>query len=406
MSLYKIFIFPLLLILLLCLSGCSIIQSAKDSATGVITQFLGGEDNAEPPNELVDFEPELEIDVLWEETVGIGYGEQSVKLLPSIEDGVIYVAEREGLVEARDTNTGDLLWENETGLAFSGGIGLGSESVIVASSDGDVIALNSSTGESIWSTKVSSEVLAMPTIGYGLVFIRTVDGKITALNEQTGASEWVHELSVPTLSIRGTGMPIIVSDSVIAGFANGKLMALGIKKGKNLWETSIAIPSGRSEIERLVDLDTDPIEVDDVIYISSYQGGVSGILAVDGDILWTNKDVSSSSGLAYDALYLFVSDSLSDVWKLDQRAGGSLWQQTELHQRRLTAPAVYQDYVVVGDFEGYVHWLADDDGRQLGRIQVTDEAILAKPIVNNDIIYVYASDGTLAALKVTAAEIE
>ncbi|MCK5355983.1 MAG: outer membrane protein assembly factor BamB, partial [Methyloprofundus sp.] len=327
----------------------------------------------------------------------------SVNLLPAIIDDAIFAADRKGLVEARNINTGDLIWEQETELELSGGIGQGYETVLLGSSDGEVISLNSKTGEIKWKARVSSEILAMPVVGYGLVIVRTVDGRITALDELTGESVWSFERNVPALSIRGTGVPLVVSDSVIAGYANGKLLALNLKNGKNLWETTLVIPRGRSEIERLVDLDTDPIEVDDVIYIASYQGGVSSILAVDGDVLWTNSDISSHSGLSYDWRYLYLTDSVSDVWQLDQRSGGSLWKQEALHQRRLTAPVAYQNYVVVADFEGYVHWLADDDGRQLGRVQVCDAEILAKPIVDNDIIYIYASDGTLAALNVKSA---
>lgn len=400
MSVKKVFIVPIWFLLTLVLPGCAILEPVVDGATDLFYNFAGGKDNSVPPNELVEFKPELKIDILWEQQIGIGYGEQSVKLLPAINDNVIYAADRQGLVEARDINTGELIWQQETELALSGGIGLSFDSVIIGSSDGEVIALDSVTGEVKWVVIVSSEVLAVPAVGSGMIVIRTVDGNISALDENTGLSLWSYERNVPALSIRGTGMPVIVSDNVIAGYANGKLLALNLKNGKNIWETSVAIPRGRSEIERLVDLDTDPIEVDNVIYIASYQGGVSAILAIDGDVLWTNEDVSSYSGLSSDWSNLYLSDSASDVWQLDQRSGGSLWKQAELHQRRLTAPTVYRDYVVVGDFEGYIHWLADDDGRQLGRIQICDAAILAKPLVDNDIIYIYASDGTLAALKV------
>lgn len=398
------YIIPVLAFLLTLLPGCTIVQSISDSASDVVAGLMGGVDNSEPPNELVEYEPELDIEILWKEQIGIGYGEQRVKLLPIIVDDIIFAADRQGLVEARNINTGDLIWEQETELALSGGIGRSHDTVIIGSSDGEVISLDRSTGEVKWVARVSSEVLAKPVVGYGHVIVRTVDGKISALDEDNGESVWSFERNVPALSIRGNGVPVVVSDSVIAGYANGKLIALEIKNGKNIWETSVAIPRGRSEMERLVDLDTDPIEVDDVLYLASYQGGVSAVLAVDGDVLWNNKDVSSYSGLSNDWRYLYLSDSVSDVWQLDQRSGGSLWKQTELHQRRLTAPVVYQDYVVVGDFEGYVHWLADDDGRQLGRTQVSDSAILAKPIIENDIIYIYASDGTLAALKINASE--
>jgi len=177
-------------------------------------------------------------------------------------------------------------------------------------------------------------------------------------------------------------------------------MALRLTDGKYVWETSIAISKGRSEIERLVDLDVDPIAINGVIYVASYQGGIAAISELDGDILWRNETISSHSGLSNDYRYLYLTNSESHVMQLDQHSGAGLWKQKDLHQRKLTAPVPYENYVVVGDFEGYVHWLSSTDGRQMGRVQITEAPIDAKPIVVDNIVYVYAKDGTLAALKV------
>jgi len=384
---------------LLSLSGCAAIETTNELVTGVTSYFLGGEDNIEPPAELVEYEAEIEIDVLWEENVGVGVDEQFLNLDLAVSYGKVFAADRDGLVQARDHKTGDLIWETETEYSFSAGPGTGDSSVIFATSNAEVVAFNIETGELQWVSTVSSEVLANPVIAKNSVIIRTTDGQMFSLSESDGSELWTFERSVPALSIRGTGTPIIVEDKVIAGYANGKLLALRLSDGKNSWETSIAIPGGRSEIERLVDLDVDPVEADGVVFVSSYQGGTSAVLDLDGDVIWRNEDVSSYSGLSYDWRYLYVSDSSSHVWQLDQRNGASLWKQEELNNRTLTTAVAYEDYVVVGDFEGYVHWLAISDGRQLGRIQVADSAIDAKPVVVNDIVYIYSKDGTLAALK-------
>ena len=226
------------------------------------------------------------------------------------------------------------------------------------------------------------------------------------MRKDDGKSSWTFERNVPALSLRGSGTPVVVGENIIAGYANGKLLALRVDDGKSGWETSIAIPSGRSEVERLVDLDVDPVETDGVIFISSYQSGTTAVLASDGDVLWRNEDVSSSSGISYDWRYIYVSDSSSHVWQIDQRNGASLWKLDVLSHRGLTTPVAYDDYVVVGDFEGYVHWLSRDDGEQLGRINIDDSAIVAKPIVIDGVVYVYLKDGTLAALKASGLETE
>ncbi len=277
-----------LLLTALSLTACSSLDVVKDSVSGISDYFSGGEDNADPPAILTEFTAEVQIEKLWSSSNGVGANEQTVKLAPAIHNQKIITADREGLVQARHLATGDKVWEVETELRLSGGVGLGAETVILGSSNAEVIALNSDTGDKLWTVKVSSEVLAIPAVAKHVVIVRTTDGTVTALNEQTGAKLWSYEHNVPALSIRGTGTPLIVGDKVIAGYDNGKLVALDLRNGKFAWETTISIPKGRSEVERLVDLDVDPIEINDVIYIASYHGGIAAISASDGDGMWRN----------------------------------------------------------------------------------------------------------------------
>ena len=386
----------------LLLAGCSSFDTINESVSGISNYFLGGEDNSDPPAVLVEYTPEIKIETLWSESVGVGSDEQSLKLIPVIGFGKILVADREGLLQARDLMSGRLIWEKKTDIHFSAGPGLGEGSVILGSSDAEVAAFNGENGEPLWKSRVSSEVLSVPVIAKGIVVVRTTDGEIVALNEKNGGKLWNYEHNAPALSVRGVGTPVVVGDNVIEGYDNGKLMSLRLTDGKYVWETSVAIPKGRSEVERLVDLDVDPIEVSGVVYIASYHGGAAAISEVDGDVLWRNETISSYTGMSHDFRNLYLSDSADDVWQLEQRTGSSLWKQKDLHQRKLTAPTVYDNYVVVGDFEGYVHWLSSTDGRQLGRIKVADSAIDAKPVVVDNTVYIYAKDGTLAALKTLA----
>ncbi len=381
------------------LTSCAALETGGELISGVTSYFLGGEDNIEPPAELVEIEAEVSIEEIWAENVGSGSENQFLNLGIAAGLNKIVAADGDGLLVAFNIDTGEEEWEQETEYQFSAGPGIGGQTVIMATSNAEVLAFDLNSGEKIWEKKVSSEVLASPVIEQNTVIIRTTDGRIFALSEDEGIELWSFERSVPTLSIRGTGSPIIVEENVIAGYANGKLLALRLIDGKNIWETSIAIPSGRSEIERLVDLDVDPVETDGVIFISSYQGGSTAVLEIDGDVLWRNEEVSSFSGMSYDWRYLYISDSNSHVWQLDQRNGASLWKQKKLSHRNLTTPVAYDDYVVTADLEGYVHWLNVNDGRQMGRIQVTDSAIRARPLVIDKRLFVYATDGTLSALQ-------
>jgi outer membrane protein assembly factor BamB len=390
----------------LILSSCSVLDTAGETLSGVKNYFTGGADNADPPNPLVEYSPEVNPEILWKESVGVGTDGQTLKLVAAIGSSRIFAADRDGLVQARDLSTGKLDWEveiedeNEDTVHFSGGPGSGSAAVILGTNNAEIFALNIENGATLWKTSVSSEVLAVPVVTNGIVILRTTDGSVLALNEKTGQKIWSYEHTVPALTVRGTGAPLIVDDTLIEGYDNGKLMALRLEDGKYVWESSVTIPKGRSEVERLVDIDVDPIESRGVIYTASYNGGAAAVSILDGDVLWRNEAVSSHTGLSQDEQYLYISNSDGHVLQLDKRTGSSLWEQKDLHGRELTSPAVYQSYIVVGDVEGYVHWLSATDGRQLGRVQVASDAIDAKPIVVGDTVYIYAKNGTLAAIKV------
>ncbi|MEI8236182.1 MAG: outer membrane protein assembly factor BamB [Methylococcaceae bacterium] len=391
----------LVLVIAISLTACTALDTMKESISGISDYFSGGEDNADPPALLNETDvAEVHIEEIWDASIGVGSDEKSVKLPPVVSGSNIIVADREGVVQARNLLTGDKIWSTDTELSLSGGVGLGNGIVVFGSSNAQVIALNLQTGEIIWNSTVSSEVLATPLVIKNKVIVRTTDGAISALDDKTGGKLWNYEHNVPALTIRGISAPLAVNDKVIAGYDNGKLIALDLANGKFAWETSIAIPKGRSEVDRLVDLDVDPIEINDVVYIASYRGGLSAVSASDGDTMWRNDSISSHTGLSNDFRYLYITDSHAHVWQIDQHNGAGLWQQKDLHHRRLTAPATYQNYIVVGDFEGYVHWLSSSDGRLLGRIQITDQPIENKPVIVDDIVYVYAKDGTLSALKI------
>ena len=387
-----------LLICLALLSGCAGLQTLKDAYDG-IGEYFGGKDNAEPPKELQPLETSHKLSTLWSTTIGKGYNEQNVNLSPAVTESTIYICDRRGLLQARNRLTGDKLWEVDTEQSFSAGPSIAKDKLILGTTNAEVVAYSLADGSQIWKTTVSSEVLAQPRSASGVVVVRSTDGHITALNDKDGGALWTYERNAPVLAVRSHGAPIVTEDLVIDGYGSGKLSALQIKDGKPAWEATVAIPHGRSEIERLVDLDSNPVIRGDYLYVSGYQSGVAALSLKDGEILWRTEKMSSHTGLANTRRALFLSDANSDVWQLDIRDGGDLWKQSDLHQRRLTAPALLKDMLVVGDLEGYVHALAQDDGSLKARTQVDSSPIETQPTVFDDVIYVYTSGGTLAALS-------
>lgn len=382
----------------LLLAGCTQFETLQESISGLTDYFGSGKDNARPPNPLNPLDKEIPVKVLWSDSVGDGYEDQFLDLVPAVEGDRLYVASHDGRVEARERSTGEILWKKDTGLPISGGVTLGDDSLMFGTRDAEVVALGRTDGAPLWSNGVTSEVLSMPKIAGGTVVVRTTDGRITGLDVKTGAKRWVHERAVPALSLRVIGSPAVVGDKIIDGYAGGKLLALNAEDGKPEWESVVSRPHGRSEIDRLVDMGAEPAVRDDEIYVAGYNTGVAAVAASNGEVLWHQEDYSAYAGPAATRRALFLTDDDSDVWRLDIRNGGDLWRQGDLHQRRLTPPLVYRDYVVVGDFEGYVHFLSQDDGHIVARERVGYDAIGSRLVTDGVAVYVYGKDGDLAAL--------
>lgn len=377
---------PVVLLVML-LGGCS-----------TMAGWFGGEDNATPPAELVDIKDPVRLKELWSRDIGVGYDKQSVNLVPAISGSYILAADRRGRVVELSADTGKKLWETETEAPISAGPGVGEGLVLVGASDGQVIALDLEDGAIKWRTHVSSEVLSVPRIDLGIAIIQSVDGSVTGLGSGDGHQLWVSDHSVPVLTLRGTASPAVERGGVITGLGSGKVVAMTTANGYQVWETSIAIPKGRTEIDRLVDVDADPIIVGDTVYAVSYQGKLAIIDLRSGNLGWS-RDMSSYTGLAVDFSKIYVTDADSKLWALSRDNGASVWKQENLHNRALTAPALFGDYVAVGDFEGYLHLLSTYDGHIAGRVRVDRKGIAARPVVIDDVLYVYGKSGELAAYK-------
>ncbi len=367
------------------------------NATHSVNRWIsGGEDNTEPPTPLTEFEPRVRIIELWEQDTGKGSDKQYLKLSPVITQGKIFVADNNGEVKAIDATNGSVIWNRDTDTRISGGPGANDLYVLVGTSEGEILAMSSETGDTLWRSKVSSEVLAAPQESNNIAIVRTGDGKIYGLNATDGARLWAYDRTVPALTLRGTSTPVIAGDLVIAGFDGGRLAAIELQTGKLIWETRIALGSGRSELERMVDIDAEPLVLDDIIYVATFQGRIAAVALETGRMLWA-RDISSYAGLCADSHNLYVTDDNSHVWALDRISGSSVWKQEKLQARAATAPASISDWVVVGDLEGYLHWMDKKSGQFVARTRITESKIIAPPIAADEILYAYASDGTLGA---------
>lgn len=369
-------------------------------STGRLPDWLVDDKIVLPPAELVDFDAEFEADEIWSEDVGEGAKTEYSDLSPWLQNGAIVAVDYQGEVHSLRTDSGDLNWKIELEVPVVTGPGGGEGLIFIGSQQGEVIALDESTGEFKWRQRLSSEVLTPPKAAYGVVVARTADGRLTGLSSSDGAVLWNYQRAVPLLSLRGASPPVLYDDRVIAGYASGKLVALSITDGKVIWERSVAVPRGRTEIARLVDIDSAPVIRYGRVYAVAYHGNVAAIDIDSGQQIWS-REMSSKAGLDVDPdIAVYISDEESHIWAVQDGSGNGLWRQTELLRRRATAPAIVGDYVVVGDLEGYVHWMSRQDGRFVARTRVARAAIRSKPLVKDDLIFIAAIDGTLTAIRV------
>ncbi|MGH8382743.1 outer membrane protein assembly factor BamB [Pseudomonas sp.] len=352
-----------------------------------------------PPAELTKFTEEVVLKKQWSRSIGDGQGESFNMLVPAIENDRIYAADVTGVVMAMDRNNGDVAWKKDLELPVSGAVGVGYGMVMLGTLKGEVIALDASSGEERWRSRVTSEVLAPPSSNGDVVVVQTQDDRVIGLDASTGDRRWIYESTPAVLTLRGTGAPIVTNHLAIAGLSTGKVVALDTRNGVPVWEQRVAIPQGRSELDRVVDIDGGLLLSGGTLYVTSYQGRVAGLDLESGRVMW-QRDASSYTGVAQGFGNVYVSLASGTVEGIDERSSSALWSNDSLARRQLSAPEVFSSYVAVGDLEGYLHLLSQVDGRFVGRERIDSDGLRARPLVVGDTIYVYGNSGKLEALTI------
>ena len=382
----------LAIVLSLGLGGCSRIP------------WLGGSKDPTPPTKLEDFVQEVGLNVLWSDRLTKGSAGRRLDLVPAVGGGRILVADSRGRVLAADLDSGRVLWEQETKLPFSSGPDLAGDRLILGTSGGQAVALSASDGREIWRAQLDSEILSVPrTSGQGTVVVHTLNDTIYGLDSASGAEQWRVGYPAPVLTLRGSSTPAITPTGVVVGLSGGKLVKLDPRDGTPLWEVTVTPPRGRSELARISDIDADPVVVGTLIFVGTYNGDLAAVDLESGTILW-RRQLSSYAGLAATETDLFVTDSEDQLWASDPVSGAGRWKQERLRYRQLTAPALIGNLIAVGDLDGYVHLIAQKDGRLVGRTRIARKgAINTRPVVAGNRLVVYANDGTLAVMTTGSA---
>ena len=368
---------------------------------------------ASEPAKLVDFAAEAVVKRLWQAKVGEGLGRKYLRLTPVVVADRVVAADGYGQVVAVDRFTGKRVWKARVGDAdgvgfrvwdrrdpafVTGGVGAGEGLVLLGTTRGEVVALSLADGEERWRAKVSSEVLSPPVTDDGVVLVQTADDRLFALEAEDGSQRWAFDSQVPLLTLRGTATPLVAGDRVFAGFGDGHVFAMDLASGAPVWNHRVMLPQGRTELDRIVDVDGTPVLAAGMLYAASYQGRLKALRASDGQPVWelaasTHLDLATGYGQIY------VVEQGDIVVAVGQDSANEVWRQEGLRNRGLTSPRAFGNYLVVGDSEGYVHVLAQSDGRMVARGKHGKG--LRSPFVEvNGVVYALSNDGRLAALEI------
>ena len=337
----------------------------------------------------------------WRLNVGSGSVEGGFAISPALLGANIYAASTDGRIVKVAADSGKVVWSQKLkGLRITAGVGVGGGLVLVGTGDGEIVALNQSDGAVSWRVALSSEILASPAIDSEVVVARTGDGRVYGLSPYDGETIWTISRELPRLTLRGDSEPLLFQGLVVAGFADGTLAAVEAKTGRALWDFPISFPRGTNEIDQLSDIDTKPLLVGNVIYVSSYQE-ITHALDISAQRIAWSSDVSSFHPIAYDSAYLYLSDKFGLIHQVDRRTGRKVWSQEGLRLYQTSAPIAIGPYVLVGDGDGQLYVLQKTNGGFVGRQGLGAKTLIGEPIIDGDSVYFMDSDGSLRSIRVT-----
>ncbi len=351
----------------LTLSACQTVSNAYD-------EWFGSKPKQKAA-ELVSFQPRVTPHVVWQ--ASLGSAEKSA-FYPAVSGTTVFAGSASGVIAAFSVNSGASQGRFDAGVPLSGGIGIGAGLVLAGTARGEVLAFEPS-GKLAWRTQLSGEVLSPPAGANGVVVVRTGDGRIHGLNATDGKRRWLYERAIPSLAVRSFAGVVVNRDAVFAGFPGGRLVAIALPNGNVGWEAVVALPRGVTELERVTDVTSYPVIEGTQVCAVAYQGRVACFDPARGDMHWA-RDISSFAGMGLDSRNAYVTDERSAILAFDRNTGASLWKQDKLRDRWASAPLAMGRYVIVGDFEGYVHLLSREDGAFVGRISTDGSAIQVAPV--------------------------
>tara|TARA_Y100001934_G_scaffold110894_1_gene135765 strand:+ start:9687 stop:10901 length:1215 start_codon:yes stop_codon:yes gene_type:complete len=382
----------------------------------VWNDFFGNEEEASiklEPKALKRIDAEIELEKLWDRNLGKDTDGREARLVPALVGSRVFAVSVDGNAYALDAADGREIWRVNVGEqtggrwfrfrsvnhVVSGGVGAGADLIFVGLTDGSVVALSQNDGSLSWQVQMTSEVLAPPQVGGDKVIVQTIDGSIAALDVLDGEQQWSYTTSVPALTLRGTTTPLVRSGFVVSGFANGRIAVLDLQNGIPRLDTKIAVAKGKSDLERLVDVDGQLVVDGSTLIAASYQGNIAAYDLQEGVPRWI-KELSSTAGLASGFGNVYAVEDNGHVKAFDTQNANEVWSSDALEYREVSTPFTSGSFVLMGDFEGYLHVLAQSDGRFVGRRRVDRKGIQATAAVDGSRLYIIGNSGRLNAFEI------
>lgn len=365
-----------------------------------VDEYMLGADNTPKPTPLEKITPKMNLVENWSIPIGkTAKTSTFLKLKPVVHEKIMYTADVNGLIQAIDKTSAKILWTKQLKEGVISGPTVSKGFIAVGTSEANIIILKENNGQEVWRANLSSDALSKPVITHNKILAKSIDGNLYAFNLLTGEKLWVADHGAPGLMLKASSSPVIVGDLALVGFPDGKLDAVDLQTGAVVWQRSIAYPKGASDVERLVDIDADPIVQGDIAYLASYQGYIGALSLVNGQFLW-RKPASTYKNLAIDSQTLYMTDSEDTVWALNKSDGHVKWKQISLNARGLTEPVLMGSRLIIGDKTGYLHVLSTHNGDVISRSQLSG-AITISPAVSGKSVYVMTENGKLNRFSVS-----
>ena len=356
-------------------------------------------DTFEQPAPVPEVVSSIKLQEIWDIDIGDGHDGSFLYLEPLYTGDMIYAASADGMVYAIEPTKGKVRWKRDTDQQIMAGVGGDQGLIYLVTRDARLLALSREDGKEVWSAALPNEALSAPRSNNSMVVAQSIDGKVHAFNTSSGEKLWQYDSAVPPLSLRAAASPLVGADLVLASLANGRLMALNGETGQPVWQYQVSEPSGRTELERLVDIAGEPLILESAAMVVGYQGKLALVDIESGREIWSRAASSLHSPMIGNG-NIFLASSNGDIIALQGQDRREIWRQDQLAWRQPTQPIVLGDHLLVGDFEGYIHILSLEDGSFQGQLQCDSDGLRVPfRVLSDERLLVYGNGGEMSVFS-------